>query len=122
MPGKGKVLIVDDDQSIVKMLNLRLQTEGYDTGLATDGKSAVKLAGKYSPDVILLDIAMPAVTGVDVLKRLARSKRGGDIPVIIITAYPHMIDDVREFDCVKGCFVKPFDMTKLMGKIAELAG
>ena len=120
MSDRGRVLIVDDDRSVVKMLNVRLQAEGYRTELAVDGATALKLAEEYRPDVILLDLAMPTVTGADVLNELKASPCGRDLPVVIITAYPHMIEVVKGNDSVKGCFVKPFDMSKLVATIKEI--
>jgi DNA-binding response OmpR family regulator len=117
--GKGKVLVVDDDGPLVKMLNVRLAAEGFDTLLAMDGETAIRLAGEAAPDLILLDIAMPGVNGVDVIERL---RDGGDsaIPVVIMTAYPHMIDMVDGYDCVKECFTKPFELPDLMASISRV--
>ena len=62
MPDTNKVLVVDDDAALVKMLNVRLWDEGYETELAVDGDTAIALAREHHPDLILLDIAMPGVT------------------------------------------------------------
>jgi len=62
MPDTNKVLVVDDDAALVKMLNVRLWAEGYETELAVDGDTAIALAREHHPDLILLDIAMPGVT------------------------------------------------------------
>jgi DNA-binding response OmpR family regulator len=113
-------LVVDDDESIVKMLKVRLEAEGYEAVQALDGIAAVELAAERHPDIILLDITMPSVTGVDVLEKLEASAGTRGIPVLVITAYPHMIESVRGYDAVKECFVKPFDMPRLMTRIKEV--
>ena len=120
MSGQGKVLVVDDDASLVKMLNVRLWAEGYETELAVNGTIAIALAETHHPDVILLDIAMPGVTGVDVIEQLQDSGDSKDIPVIIMTAYPHRIDMVKSYPAVKECLVKPFDLPKLVARIKEI--
>lgn len=116
---QGKVLIADDDAALVKMLDIRLQAEGFDTVLAVNGNAAVTLARADGPDVIVLDIAMPGVTGVEVIQRL-ESAQSEDIPVVIITAYPHMVDQVKCYDSVKAWFIKPFDLPDLVSKIREV--
>ncbi|MBU1671111.1 MAG: response regulator [Actinobacteria bacterium] len=120
MSGTCIALVVDDDESIVRMLRVRLEAEGYEAVLALDGVAAVELAVERHPDVILLDIAMPSVTGVDVLDRLEASDATRGIPVLVITAYTQMIDSVKGYDAVKECFVKPFDMPSLMSRIREV--
>ncbi|MFH1148966.1 MAG: response regulator [Actinomycetota bacterium] len=120
MSGTCIALVVDDDESIVRMLRVRLEAEGYEAVLALDGIAAIELAAERHPDVILLDITMPSVTGVDVLDRLEASEATRDIPVLVITAYTHMIDSVQGYDAVKECFVKPFDMPRLMTRIREV--
>jgi len=120
LPDTNKVLVVDDDAALVKMLNVRLWAEGYETELAVDGDTAIALAREHHPDLILLDIAMPGVTGVDVIEKLRDSYGSEDIPVIIMTAYPHMIDLVKGYDAVKECFVKPFDLPALVTRIRDI--
>ena len=120
MPGKGKILIVDDDAALVKMLNVRLLAEGFETELAVDGRTAIELARERTPDLIILDIAMPGVTGVDVIQKLQSTSADHAIPVLIMTAYPHMIDLVSGYDCVRECFTKPFDLPPFIGRIQEV--
>lgn len=120
MPGQGKVLVVDDDASLVKMLNIRLWAEGYETELAVNGTTAIALASEHHPDLILLDIAMPGVTGVDVIERLEGTDDGKEIPIIIMTAYPHMIEMVKDHPAVKDCMIKPFDLPKLITRIKDI--
>jgi two-component system, OmpR family, response regulator len=117
---KAKILIVDDDEAVVKMLNIRLDTEGHEVKTAVDGFVAIKLAEEWRPDLILLDIAMPYFTGIDVVERLKRSETCGEIPVIIITAYPQKIRLVQGYSNVKACFIKPFEFPKLLTRIDDV--
>lgn len=117
---KRKVLLVDDDRSVVKMLKVRLEAEGYDIEQALDGETALDLMEKEPPDIMLLDIAMPTITGVDILERMSESPSASSIPVIIITAYQSRIKLVEHHDAVKKCFVKPFDAGELSSSIKEI--
>ena len=69
------------------MLNVRLLAEGFETELAVDGRTAIELARERTPDLIILDIAMPGVTGVDVIQKLQSTSADHAIPVLIMTAY-----------------------------------
>lgn len=123
MPGDKKVLIIDDDEAVVKLLDFRLKTEGYETNIVTDGSRAVSTAYDCGPDIILLDIAMPSETGQDVMEKLQMLDRTTGIPVIIITAYPSQRKSMENFKAIKDFFVKPFDFPRLLSRIAEvLAG
>lgn len=120
MEKKRRILVVDDDGPLVKMLNVRLMAEGFETLLAMDGDTAISLAAESTPDLILLDIAMPGVNGVDVIERLQKSAYGKHVPVLIMTAYPGMIGMVDGFEVVKQCFTKPFELPQLIESIHEI--
>lgn len=117
MPDPRKILIVDDDEEIVKMLNLRLTAEGYDTRSARDANQAVSVAHKYRPDLILLDIAMPAGSGVDVMKKLAISTHTNSIPVIIVSAFPEDMNLFEGVKAIKSYIRKPFEMSDLLDTV-----
>ena len=77
------ILVVDDDQEILKMLNSILKLEGYDVALAADGKSAMALLEEHKPDLVILDIVMPELDGFQVLDLI---RQRSDVPVIMLTA------------------------------------
>ena len=84
----AKILVVDDDPDIVTMLCDRLDSLGYQTVSAPDGQKALDLIEQETPRLMLLDLEMPRVTGIDVLKRLAPLRKSGyDLPVIVMTAH-----------------------------------
>jgi DNA-binding NtrC family response regulator len=84
---KAKILIVDDNPDIATMLQDRLQASGYGTVTAGDGQRALELIEQESPNLVLLDIELPRLSGLDVLRRLAQSKQADDLPVIVMTAH-----------------------------------
>ena len=92
---KAKVLIVDDDQDIVTMLQDRLDAGGYRTLTAADGQRGIELIEQESPNLVLLDLYLPRLKGMDVLKRMAQNKQCEDIPVIVMTAAGTIPDAVE---------------------------
>ena len=83
----AKILIVDDDPDIVMMLEDRLQAAGYETVAALEGQQALDLIVQESPHLVLLDLTLPKLSGLDVLKRLAQMKPADSPPVIVMTAH-----------------------------------
>lgn len=80
-----KVAIIEDDQAISQMYRIKFETEGYDVETAENGKLGLKLCEKMKPDIILLDIMMPEMTGDEMLKKLRATTWGKSIKVIILT-------------------------------------
>ncbi len=83
---KSKILIVDDDPNLRRALKIRLRANHYDTVQASDGYSAIAVAQKEQPNLIVLDLGLPAGDGFAVLDRLQKSDTLSNIPVIILTA------------------------------------
>ena len=84
MNAAASVLIVDDEPSIRLMFETALQSAGYDASEASDGASALDRIHELSPDVILLDLKMPGMDGMETLRRIR--ERGDDTPVVMVTA------------------------------------
>ncbi len=84
---KTKLLVVDDNADIVTMLEDRLQASGYGTVVARDGQQAIEQVEQESPHLILLDLDLPKLSGLEVLKRLSQSKQAAEIPVVVMTAH-----------------------------------
>ena len=81
--GRQRVLLVDDEDRIVNFLALKLKVSGYEVLTANDGEKGLELARKADPDIMLLDIIMPGIDGIEVLKRL---RKFSDVPVIVLSA------------------------------------
>jgi CheY-like chemotaxis protein len=114
MPDKT-VLIVDDDESMVRALSIRLRDSGYKVLAACDGMQAFAQAQRHQPDLILLDIRMPAGGGFGALERLNHSIRTMCIPVIIITALEEEgLREKAESFGANDFFKKPFDNGELL--------
>jgi DNA-binding NtrC family response regulator len=108
---KAKILVVDDDPDIVAVLQDRLQAMGYGTVAAGDGQRAIELMEQETPRLMLLDMEMPKLSGLEVLKRLAPLRGNGhDIPVIVMTAHGSITAAVEAMKQGAYDFVtKPFD-------------
>ncbi|OGG91018.1 hypothetical protein A3H16_02190 [Candidatus Kaiserbacteria bacterium RIFCSPLOWO2_12_FULL_53_8] len=94
-----KILIVEDDPFLSSIAFVRLEQEGYKVSVATDGEKALALLKKEIPDLILLDIVMPGVSGFDVLKAVKADERYKDISVIMFSnlGQEHEIEDSKKW-------------------------
>jgi DNA-binding response OmpR family regulator len=118
-----KILVVDDDRDIVELLVSRLQANNYEVMVGYDGLRAVDQAINHQPDLIILDMRMPAGSGESVYQRLKNSTRTAVIPVIFITAFTG--EDLKEKVLKMGArdFIsKPFDAQVLLDKIKKILG
>jgi DNA-binding response OmpR family regulator len=115
---KPKILIVDDDPDLRRGLNLRLRANHYDTAYATDGFSAIAMAQKEHPDLIILDLGLPAGDGFVVLERLQQSANLATIPVIVLTARDPQSSREKSLKAgASAFFQKPVDNGELMSAI-----
>ncbi len=118
MGEKKKILIVDDERDIVKALMIRLQGAGYEVVAAFDGAQGVFMAHKEKPDLIILDIRMPAGNGFSVAQRLKRSMHTFTIPVIFLTGSPEKNAEDKAMALGARFYVKkPYDPEELLDAI-----
>jgi DNA-binding response OmpR family regulator len=110
-----KILIVDDDPDLRQALKLRLRANNYDTVHAVDGYTAIAQARKESPDLIILDLGLPAGDGFVVLERLQDDDMLSTIPVVVLTARDPQSTEIRAFHAGAAAFFqKPADNTELL--------
>jgi DNA-binding response OmpR family regulator len=81
------VLLVEDDPSVLEMYRLKLELDGYRVNTALDGEEGLQKAGELGPDIIFLDIRLPKMDGLEVLRKLRAEEKTRDIPVIILSNY-----------------------------------
>jgi len=118
MGQRKKILVVDDERDIVKVLMIRLQVAGYDVVTAFDGAQGVFMAHKEKPDLIILDIRMPAGDGLSVAQRLKRSTHTLTIPVIFLTGSPEKNAEEKAMAMGARFYVKkPYDPEELLDAI-----
>ena len=111
-----KILIADDEDYLRDMLGTALRFAGFETALAKDGYDAIKQSQAFGPDLVLLDVMMPGIDGLEVCRRMRDD--GDDTPVIFLTALDEESDRIQGF--VKGgddYVTKPFSLEELIGRI-----
>lgn len=110
-----KILVVDDESAILKTLRFNLERSGYDVVTATDGRTAVALAQREKPDLVVLDIMLPVLDGVEVCKQI---RRFSDVPIIMLTAKDQEIDKVLAFELGADDYVtKPFALHEFLARV-----
>lgn len=116
---KGKILIVDDQFGIRMLLQELFQREGYQTFQAADGKKALEIVTAHKPDIVLLDMKIPGMDGLEILKHI-RAK-DTDCKVLIMTAYGElgMIQEALDLGAI-AYVAKPFDIMELRDQINQL--
>ena len=112
-----KVLCVDDDLSLLRLYQDELTEEGYEVVLAKDGKEAIIKFEKENPQVVVMDIRMPVMDGIEALTNLLGKDR--QIPVILNTAYPQYKENFMTWGA-EAYVVKSSDLTELKQKIREV--
>jgi two-component system, OmpR family, response regulator MprA len=114
----GRVLVVEDDQEIAEVLRRTLRQEGHEVRSAGDGEEALSAAAEFMPDLVILDLGLPKLDGVEVLRRL---RADDDVPVLILTARAHLDDRVEGLDTgADDYLVKPFERQELLARMRAL--
>jgi two-component system, OmpR family, response regulator MprA len=114
----GRVLVVEDDEQIADVLRRSLRAEGYEVRAAGDGVEALDLAAGYMPDLVVLDLGLPRLDGVEVCRRL---RAEGDVSILMLTARAETEDRVAGLDSgADDYLVKPFERKELLARIRAL--
>ena len=114
----ARVLVADDDPVTRELIIYKLEAEGYDTVVAEDGTSALALAQEQAPDIAVLDVHMPGISGFDVCRMLRADPGVARIPVIMLTASVQEADIATGFDSGADDYVpKPFSPRELVSRI-----
>ena len=112
---RKKVLVVDDEKSIVELLQIHLEKEGYEILEANDGERAIEIAFTQKPDIILLDIMLPKIDGLTVCKKIRSSL---SIPIIMISAKDEEIDKILGLELGADDYItKPFSIRELIARV-----
>jgi DNA-binding response OmpR family regulator len=119
MKSGTRILVVEDDHSIARLVQLELEHRNFEVRCARDGPSGLEAVSEFRPVAIVLDIMLPGLDGVGVLKRLREA--GNDMPVIMLTARGDPLDKVHSLDRGADDYLtKPFDMEELMARLRAL--
>jgi DNA-binding response OmpR family regulator len=114
-PPAAKVLVIEDDADIRSVVSMTLEAEGYDVAVATDGMEGIQLVATARPDLVILDVMMPVVSGLDVLRHV---RQRDNVPVIILTALGEEANRVKGLQLgADDYIVKPFSPRELVARI-----
>ena len=117
---KKKILLIEDEAELSRVIKIRLEAAGFDTISAGDGEKGLEMAHKERPDLIVLDLILPNMSGFDVCRKLKIDKEYKDIPIIVLTA-KFQPNDIR-FGLAMGAdayITKPYESQELLTKIRE---
>jgi DNA-binding response OmpR family regulator len=118
---KEKILVIEDEQDILSMVRLRLESREFDVFTAESGELGLKLTTEHKPDLILLDLMLPGMSGLDVLKRIRYNRNIAKIPILIVSALGEESDVVVGLECGADDYLsKPFNMSILVARINAL--
>ena len=119
MAAKQKILIVDDDANIAELISLYLTKECYETMIVNDGEEALSVFKTFQPNLILLDLMLPGMDGITLLKEVR--KKGCFVPILILTAKSELEDRVLGLESGADYYLtKPFDMQELTAVVKTL--
>jgi two-component system response regulator MprA len=114
----GRVLVVEDDEAIADVLRRTLRQEGHEVRSSPDGAHALRVAEEFVPDLVVLDLGLPGLDGVEVCRRL---RAESDVPILILTARSDLDDRVEGLDSgADDYLVKPFEREELLARLRAL--
>jgi two-component system response regulator MprA len=113
-----RVLVVEDDEEIARVLQRSLRLDGYEVRLAADGEAALETAAAYHPDLVILDLGLPRLDGMEVARRL---RAADDVPILMLTARDALESRVEGLDAgADDYLVKPFERQELLARLRAL--
>ena len=120
---RGRILVIDDDHIILEMLELALGKADFDVVRAPDGDLGLKAFHDHSPDLVIVDIAMPGIDGYQVVERIRGIESGAELPIIILTAHEQSVMRAYAEQLRANLYLtKPVTPRVLVAKINELLG
>lgn len=118
-----KILVVDDEPAIARLVRMSLDMEGFEVREAKDGEQALDMLAEWMPDLVVLDVMMPGMTGYDVCARLKKDSRALAVKVVFLTARGNLRDAQTGFEAGGDDYVvKPFDPDELLAKVRGMLG
>ncbi len=117
---RPRVLLVDDDRPVADALEEILIDDGYDVVKAYGARDALRAVDDNRFDLLLLDLMMPDMDGMSLLRLLRRRRATERVPVALITAHPHVSDEAMACAGVRACFHKPFDVAVFLARVHGL--
>jgi len=115
---KGTILVIDDEKDLIELLSYNLGKEGYDVIAANDGEAGLDVVKKHRPDLVVLDVMMPGLDGLQVCQRLRADPRTGRVPIIMLTAKATETDRIVGLELGADDYVtKPFSPREVIARV-----
>src|SRR5438128_1047431 len=118
---RSAILLVDDDPHLIHVLSMFFDLEGYHVLKARDGKQALDLLREYQPDLVLLDLVLPKVSGLEVCQQIRANRKLKNVPVLIFTAAETRKEELMAAGA-DGFLAKPYSLEGLRQAVGELLG
>ena len=116
-----KVLVIDDEENIIEFIKLGLRYEGFQVESAPDGEQGIVAAQRIDPELIILDVMMPGIDGIEVCQRLRNNPTTRDIPILMLTAKDEVRDRITGLDAGADDYLtKPFDFDEMLARIRAI--
>lgn len=121
MNERPKVLIAEDEETIVESLSFLMEKEGYDVSVATDGRTAISMIARDIPDMVLLDVMMPVCDGFEVVRAVRSDSNTRQVPIMMLTAKTREVDRRKGLELGVDDFVtKPFSTRDVVSRVKAL--
>jgi CheY-like chemotaxis protein len=118
-----RVLVVDDDPQVLRLLRVNFELEGYDVAAASSGKEALETIAAEAPDVVVCDVMMPGMDGFEVVRRIRSNEATAGLPIVMLSAKAMGSDARKGLEAGADEYVtKPFDPAELIEVVARLLG
>ena len=118
---KQKILIIEDERALQEVLSYNLEREGFEVSVAADGQDGIRKARSFEPDVILLDLMLPVIDGLEVCRQLRADVKTQRIRILMLTARSEEVDEIVGFNMGADDYVtKPFKIKPLIHRIKAL--
>lgn len=111
----GKILVIDDEQTIDELIQIAMQAKGYKVDYSTTGEGGVRLFGECMPDIVLVDMTLPDLDGVEVARRIKQTEAGKKTPLLVMTGR-----SISENELDKTLFVSAIEKPISMARLASL--
>jgi len=116
-----RILIVDDEPNIIVPLQFLMEQKGYDVRIAENGEQAIEAISSFNPDLVLLDIMLPGISGFEVCQTIRENRKLGNIKIVLVTALGRDIDMAKGMALGADAYItKPFSNTEIVERVREL--
>jgi len=116
-----KILIIEDERDLAELIAFNLQKEGFQTVMANDGKTGLEMVKNENPDIVILDLMLPEISGIEICKEIRKKESISAIPILMVTAKGEEIDKVIGFEVgADDYLVKPFSTRELLLRVKAI--